>query len=444
MRNIILLTLGVGLFQQACARRKAPKEAFQSQEERCNRQPGILWINGACVRENSFAHKSYKCLMKGDGSKMEGERCVTPRQIANRQESCVRNGGTWNPSDTGLSGTCVSQESALNPRQICLQKVAHVWDPQYDRCLPPEGVSCQASQQNHWLDNGCRSEAYYQCSLKGGSIWYEEACRSREEQKCWLKGPEFSWDPKDRVCDRKNFADFCAETRTDGSIEKAVQRNLERHTIVAKSEDQEKVLASFRQQYKQLKFTVDAIIDREGFNLNCTELNEKLSRRGSLNLNNYDIVNPAPIVKFEKLKRLYLSRNKINDLTQISKLTSLQQLEELSLSKNGITEFPDLSSIRTLETLNLSINSIKKMPSFLSYQNLKSLDLSTNNLTNLDSLKAPNTGVEIKIFQSLTTINLSDNCELSAASNLEEFVNLERVNLKTPPSKRKTSLKNLL
>lgn len=204
-------------------------------------------------------------------------------------------------------------------------------------------------------------------------------------------------------------------------------------------------------------------------------------------LNGHQNVNP--IGKLSKLKRLSLSR--INSLKEVDFLSTLKNLEELSLVENQLlmegfrfSELPKLKSLNisycpglqlhpeafdnpNLEILNLSNNQLKTIPSLnllpkltylhLSRNELKNLELHTlrlpelktlgimgNELTslslnlsglpNLTQLEAGENNIlellgPITVQESLHTLNISKNKLHYIHLDLENFPNLHRLDL---------------
>lgn len=84
---------------------------------------------------------------------------------------------------------------------------------------------------------------------------------------------------------------------------------------------------------------------------------------------------------------LFLSGNEISDLTPLSKLTNLQ---ELSLVENRVTDLTPLSNLTNLQSLNLSKNQITDISSIANLTklggNFGALNLKDNQITDLTPL----------------------------------------------------------
>ncbi|KAK6288414.1 hypothetical protein J4Q44_G00388860 [Coregonus suidteri] len=104
----------------------------------------------------------------------------------------------------------------------------------------------------------------------------------------------------------------------------------------------------------------------------------------------------------EEARRLDLQRNK---LRQLSGISNLVHLRELNLSRNELVDFPlEIRSLKLLERLYMNQNNIKVIPEdiFPHLGKLHFLKLSTNRL--------PKLPLDLSQCHSLTYLNLSNNC----------------------------------
>ncbi|MCP5498232.1 MAG: leucine-rich repeat domain-containing protein, partial [Leptospiraceae bacterium] len=129
---------------------------------------------------------------------------------------------------------------------------------------------------------------------------------------------------------------------------------------------------------------------------------------------------PNSMRKLKNLKKLILSSNSIQD---ISSLSDLGNLEELSLWENQIKEIPEgITSLKSLQDLNLSENRIEKIPDSIgNLQNLSYLNLSENQLTSI-----PTTIGELT---NLINLSLSKNNILFLPESILKLENLESIGL---------------
>jgi Leucine-rich repeat (LRR) protein len=115
------------------------------------------------------------------------------------------------------------------------------------------------------------------------------------------------------------------------------------------------------------------------------------------------------------VKWLSLFDNQISDLTPLSELTNL---ETLSLVDNQISDLTPLSELTNLETLSLVGNQISDLTPLSKLTNLQSLDLYTNKVTDITPLSnLTNLGGEFN------PLNLSNNqiTDISPLSNLTKL-----------------------
>lgn len=107
---------------------------------------------------------------------------------------------------------------------------------------------------------------------------------------------------------------------------------------------------------------------------------------------------PGFVFKFQTLKSLDLSRNKLTTIS--NELSFCPALVELILSENGITTLPSLSGIKTLEHLIINDNRLKALP--LLGEGLSKVEASGNLINEL-------TAATFKLCSKLETLTLNKN-----------------------------------
>lgn len=146
-------------------------------------------------------------------------------------------------------------------------------------------------------------------------------------------------------------------------------------------------------------------------NLNSNKLQDisdvgKLTKLDALNLSENNISDISKIANLKSLKWLDLKFNKISEISaiqnmlilvklyldsniisNINSLKKLPELKELTLSGNNIKDFSVLSTIKKLKKLDLSKNNISEIPSLSSLTRLLILNLSHNKIQSIDSLR---------------------------------------------------------
>ncbi|WP_371803071.1 leucine-rich repeat domain-containing protein [Candidatus Lokiarchaeum ossiferum] len=120
---------------------------------------------------------------------------------------------------------------------------------------------------------------------------------------------------------------------------------------------------------------------------------------------------PEEISYFLFLKRLDLSRNRINS---ISRLNSLQLLEELYLRENDLSILENFETLSQLKILDLSNNQIDQIDGLYNQVNLDILDLSNNNIKKIVGLEKCYKLTELKL-------NRNNIKEISGLDSLEEL-----------------------
>ena len=143
-----------------------------------------------------------------------------------------------------------------------------------------------------------------------------------------------------------------------------------------------------------------------------SKLAEKSKREWDLSGRKLKVLPSELLERGAEVKRVDLQRNR---LKQVSGLSSLLSLKELNLSRNELLDFPrEVGSLSLLERLYLNQNHIREVPEglFPRLEKLQFLKLSTNRLTQLPA--------DLACCQRLTYLNLSHN----SLTNLQPLVGL--------------------
>ncbi|TAG86671.1 MAG: hypothetical protein EAZ20_12320, partial [Bacteroidetes bacterium] len=152
-----------------------------------------------------------------------------------------------------------------------------------------------------------------------------------------------------------------------------------------------------------------AIMDYDNENTYLLDKEKKIVI--GLNLRSNQISDISSLQSLTNLTHLYLSRNQISDLSSLQSLTNLMHLY---LSENQILDISSLQSLTNLTELNLSVNQISDISSLQSLTNLTELDLSVNQISDISSLQS---------LINLTELNLEGN-KISDISSLQSLTNL--------------------
>ncbi|MEG3843682.1 leucine-rich repeat domain-containing protein [Microcoleus sp. herbarium14] len=142
-----------------------------------------------------------------------------------------------------------------------------------------------------------------------------------------------------------------------------------------------------------------------------------LTNLTTLDLYNNQITDISFLGSLTNLTTLNLGANQITD---ISSLGSLTNLTTLHLYNNQITDISSLSSLTNLTRLHLYCNRITDISSLSSLTNLTILVLHSNQITDISSLGS---------LTNLTTLHLSHNPKITDISALRSLTNLTTINL---------------
>ncbi|AFM05521.1 Leucine Rich Repeat (LRR)-containing protein [Bernardetia litoralis DSM 6794] len=141
-----------------------------------------------------------------------------------------------------------------------------------------------------------------------------------------------------------------------------------------------------------------------------------------LNLFYRDITNISFLLNLRELEILRISYNKIKD---ISILSELAKSKVLNISNNYVSDISSLSNLKTLEVLFANHNEIFDVSPLLDLHRLKFLDLSHNFLSNLFALSNLTQLEDLRLNYN----RIYDISFLSSLSNLTNLKNLKTLDL---------------
>jgi hypothetical protein len=130
-----------------------------------------------------------------------------------------------------------------------------------------------------------------------------------------------------------------------------------------------------------------------------------------------DITDLSPLANLHNLETLILSSR---ELTDLSPLANLHNLETLSLMFCSVSDLTPLANLHNLKTLNLAQNNVEDLSPLATHYKLEDLTLMGNNVTDLSPL------VNLK---NLETLNLSGNSSISDLSPLTNLRSLDTLNI---------------
>ena len=150
----------------------------------------------------------------------------------------------------------------------------------------------------------------------------------------------------------------------------------------------------------------------------------------SLSLSNNEISSITTLRNLSNLRYLDLESNNISNISPIS---NLNNLEVLTLSSNEISDFEPLSQIASLSELNLSELDIDNLDFIDNLVNLNDLNLAFNSIQDISNLSN---------LINLKSLDLGDN-NISDISNLKDLTLLTSLDLKNNSIKNISELSNL-
>ena len=190
-------------------------------------------------------------------------------------------------------------------------------------------------------------------------------------------------------------------------------------------------------------------------NLSTTDNLLYLPKLKALCLNGTDLTNYSMniISKIPTIEYLYLADEA--SLTDISPLSKLTRLYELDLSNNNIADITPLSKFSSLGYLNLSNNKISTISTISNLKNLTQLILNNNSIENADALSSCNKLKELYLqynklsnFSAATNIiNIEilylNNNSIENINNVSNLTKLKRLNISDNKISSLAPLKNL-
>ena len=162
---------------------------------------------------------------------------------------------------------------------------------------------------------------------------------------------------------------------------------------------------------------------------NITNL-EKLTKLQELALTNNNIGRIEGLENLENITHLFLGENNIK---QIEGLDNLKKLKLLDINNNNLKKITGLENLKELTFLNLSKNQIESMAGIEHLTNLLILDLRENKIREISSLKKIPKLMELKLSHNkITNMNgLENNSAIDFLyldhNNLESIANIEKM-----------------
>lgn len=169
------------------------------------------------------------------------------------------------------------------------------------------------------------------------------------------------------------------------------------------------------------------------------------------NIKGKKIDSVQPLAPLTQLEILYLKQDGLNDISPLSGLVNLEQLDvsgnyeiadidavkdmkklkSLNVSMNAVPDLTAVSGLTKLERLNAANNKIQTLPDMSKLTSLNALDLSDNQLKDVS---------QISSLVSLEELNLSGNSDLTDIGPLVNLKNLKEDATYLPTEQMKTDL----
>ena len=146
----------------------------------------------------------------------------------------------------------------------------------------------------------------------------------------------------------------------------------------------------------------------------------KLKQLEDLYLGNNKLTDVSALAGLKYLKGLYLQKNELED---VGALANLEKLEELELEKNKLEDVSVLAKLKNLRWLNLRDNRIENVCALAQLNNLKKLYLSNNKLTDVSALAS---------IMQINELYLGGN-NIRDISALSELTHLKKLTLRNNP-----------
>jgi len=133
-----------------------------------------------------------------------------------------------------------------------------------------------------------------------------------------------------------------------------------------------------------------------------------------LGLSNTQVSDISVLSGLTNLEVLYLYNTQVSDISALSGLTNL---EELYLSYTNVSDISALSGLTNLEVLGLSNTQVSDISALSGLTNLKELDLSYTNVSDISALSGLTNLKELDLYNT----QVSDISALSGLTNLKEL-----------------------
>lgn len=141
-----------------------------------------------------------------------------------------------------------------------------------------------------------------------------------------------------------------------------------------------------------------------------------LTNLETLTLDSCGISTTAPLVNLTKLVNLNLNNNAIRNITALS---ILSKLEQLSMQRNALTDLSSIAACTALKKLDISYNSVTSISDLSVLTSITELDISHNQISDLNSIAQ---------MQALKRLVASDN-QITDIAPLSACAKLEYLNL---------------
>ena len=182
----------------------------------------------------------------------------------------------------------------------------------------------------------------------------------------------------------------------------------------------------------EIKKTI--LLDLSSTNVTDVSPLTELTNLQTLDLSNAKVTDVSPLAKLKNLQTLNLQNTKVTD---ISSLTGLKSLQTLFLSYTNVIDVTPLTEFTNLQTLDLSNTRVVDVKPLAELKNLKKLELRNKYITDLNplaglkslqslSLSLKKRDLSLSELNNLKDLSLSDsqitNLSLSGLNNLERLV----------------------
>jgi Leucine Rich repeats (2 copies) len=187
------------------------------------------------------------------------------------------------------------------------------------------------------------------------------------------------------------------------------------------------------------RHTVEVLLKEAGTS-DINTANRILSRRNGLKLDDKQISDITPLQSLTNLTELKLECNEISDITPLQSLTNLTHL---TLRCDRISDLTPMQSLTNLTSLDLSGDRISDLTPLQSLTNLTCLWLSGDRISDLTPLQSLTNLTELNLFfnnqisditplqflTNLTALNLYHNNQISDLTPLQSLTNLTHLTL---------------